>query len=183
MSIVTSVRLSFLWCYTSMSLNFCCPCLRLLPIRTTRTLTLLSSLVPVACPDIAHRDLHRAWGLTAMTVYQAYDDSDALNHAVVMYNHLSVYQIQAANISAGFSSAVNNSIPSTCNNGSIRVFFYALALTHTDIKTIQLLCWEVFSRCVALLHNKDIVLIDVYRQVSVGTNPHSHCPRGGPYRY
>lgn len=55
------------------------------------------------------------WGLAAASAYRAYNDSTSLGYAQATWDQVSVFQIQPSDAAKGFASAVNASIPSTCN--------------------------------------------------------------------
>ena len=65
-------------------------------------------------PSIAHTTV-RAWGLTAVDAYLAYDDQTMLSFAKAMWDQTSAYQVTDSDAQKGFSIIQNSTIPVICN--------------------------------------------------------------------
>ncbi|KZT68825.1 endo-1,6-alpha-mannosidase [Daedalea quercina L-15889] len=56
------------------------------------------------------------WATAAYYAYRAYDNTDMLNHAIATWQHVSAYQVTAAQASAGSTPVKNFTLAGTCNN-------------------------------------------------------------------
>ncbi|EPS95139.1 hypothetical protein FOMPIDRAFT_1025928 [Fomitopsis schrenkii] len=59
------------------------------------------------------------WGTAAYYAYRAYGDTNMLNHAIDTWQHVSAYQVTAAQASAGSTPVKSSSLSATCNGKSM----------------------------------------------------------------